>query len=185
MVGDRDKPGAGRKEIGVFSSPAGQNAAASRSGALTYGWLVSDAAARRDDARLRAALEAAAGWYRVRLVVLRPAAVVGLLRDRGLADLAVGTPAGVRWRVGHAPGGVSRTELVAHLRRCGFGAEERVAAGSPSPLGRTAARAAGGGGVGWWTCCGTGWWCPWSTRVGWWGSPRGGCRRRTWRSRSG
>jgi len=91
------------------------------------------AAARRDDPRLRAALEEAAGWYRVRLLALRPAAVVGLLRDRGLADLAVGTPAGVRWRVGHAPGGVSRTGLVEHLRRCGFGVEEMVAAGLATP----------------------------------------------------
>jgi len=90
-------------------------------------------ATRARDGRLRAALEAAAGWYRVRLVALRPAAVVGLLRDRGLADLAVGTPAGLRWRVGHAPGGVSRTELVEHLRRCGFGAEEMVAAGLAIP----------------------------------------------------
>jgi len=99
-------------------------------------WLVSDvtdAAARRDDARLRAALEAAAGWYRVRLLALRPAAVVGLLRDRGLVDLAVATPAGLRWRVGHAPGGLSRTALVEHLRRCGFAAEEMVAAGLATP----------------------------------------------------
>jgi len=99
-------------------------------------WLVGDAtgaAARRDDPRLRAALEAAAGWYRLRLLALRPGAVVGLLRDRGLADLAVATPAGLRWRVGHAPGGVSRTGLVGHLRRCGFGAEEMVAAGLATP----------------------------------------------------
>jgi len=94
---------------------------------------MTDASTRTRDARLRAALEEAAGWYRVRLVALRSAAVVGLLRDRGLADLAVGTPAGVRWRVGHAPGGVSRTELVGHLRRCGFGAEEMVAAGLAVP----------------------------------------------------
>jgi len=94
---------------------------------------VTDPAARRDDARLRAALEEAAGWYRVRLVALRPAAVVGLLRDRGLADLAVATPAGLRWRVGHAPGGPGRTALVEHLRRCGFAAEEMVAAGLATP----------------------------------------------------
>jgi len=94
---------------------------------------VTDAAARRDDARLRAALEEAAGWYRVRLLALRPAAVMGLLRDRGLADLAVATPAGLRWRVGHAPAGLSRTALVEHLRRCGFGAEEMVAAGLATP----------------------------------------------------
>jgi len=94
---------------------------------------VTDPATRTRDARLRAALEEAAGWYRVRLLALRPAAVVGLLRDRGLADLAVATPAGLRWRVGHAPGGVSRTELVEHLRRGGFGAEEMVAAGLAVP----------------------------------------------------
>jgi len=94
---------------------------------------VTDAATRARDARLRAALEEAAGWYRVRLVALRPAAVVGLLRDRGLADLAVATPAGLRWRVGHAPGGPGRTELVEHLRRCGFAAEEMVAAGLATP----------------------------------------------------
>ncbi len=106
---------------------------------------VTGAAARRDDARLRAALEEAAGWYRVRLVALRPAAVVGLLRERGLVDLAVATPAGLRWRVGHAPGGVSRTGLVEHLRRCGFGAEEMVAAGLAVP-----ARPHGGAGGGRW-----------------------------------
>ncbi len=94
---------------------------------------VTGAAAGRDDGRLRAALEEAAGWYRVRLVAARPAAVVGVLRDRGLADLAVATPAGLRWRMGYAPGGVSRTELVEHLRRCGFGAEEMVAAGLATP----------------------------------------------------
>ncbi len=122
----------------MVSSSAGQNVA--DSGRHVDAWagrcLVSDvtgAAARRDDARLRAALEEAAGWYRVRLLALRPAAVVGLLRDRGLADLAVATPAGLRWRVGHAPGGVGRTALVEHLRRCGFGAEEMVAAGLATP----------------------------------------------------
>ncbi len=94
---------------------------------------MTDPATRTRDGRLRAALEEAAGWYRVRLLVLRPAVVVSLLRDRGLADLAVGTPAGLRWRVGHAPGGVSRTELVEHLRRSGFEAEEMVAAGLAVP----------------------------------------------------
>jgi len=122
----------------VVSSSASRNVATPGRGGLTHGrgWLVGDVtdpATRRFDARLRAALEEAAGWYRVRLVALRPVAVVGLLRDRGLADLAVGTPAGVRWRVGHASGGVSRTELVEHLRRCGFGAEEMVAAGLAIP----------------------------------------------------
>jgi len=122
----------------VISSSASQNVSAVRDDRLVHGpgGLVIDvtgAAMRRDAARLRAALEEAAGWYRVRLLALRSAAVVGLLRDRGLADLAVGTPAGVRWRVGHAPGGVSRTELVGHLRRCGFGAEEMVAAGLAVP----------------------------------------------------
>jgi len=94
---------------------------------------MTDAATRARDVRLRAVLEEAAGCYRVRVLVLRPAVVVGVLRDRGLADLVVGTPAGLRWRVGHAPGGVSRTELVQHLRRCGFDAEEMVAAGVAVP----------------------------------------------------
>ena len=129
---------------------------------------MTDAATRTGDARLRAALEEAVGWYRVRLLALRPAAVVGLLRDRGLADLAVGTPAGVRWRVGHAPGGVSRTGLVEHLRRCGSGAEEMVAAGLAVPARPHAARAAGGEGAGWWTSSATGWWCRWSTPGEWW-----------------
>ncbi len=106
---------------------------------------VTDPATRARDARLRAALEEAAGWYRVRLLALRPATVVGLLRERGLADLAVATPAGLRWRVGHASGGVSRTELVEHLHRCGFGAEEMVAAGLAVP-----ARPHGGAGGGRW-----------------------------------
>lgn len=70
-----------------------------------------------DTARLRAALEAAAGWYRAGLLGGRPAAVVGLLRDRGLADLAVDTPVGLRWRVGYAPGGPGRTRLVGYLPR--------------------------------------------------------------------
>jgi len=82
-----------------------------------------------DTTRLRAALEAAAGWYRTGLLADRPAAGVGLLRDRGLADLGVDTPAGLRWRVGYAPDGPGRTGLVGYLRRRGFTEEEMVAAG--------------------------------------------------------
>lgn len=94
-----------------------------------------------DTARLCAALEAAAGWYRARLLADRPAAVVGLLRDRGLADLGVDTPAGMRWRVGYAPGGPGRVGLVGYLRGREFTEGEVVAAGLAAP-----ARSDGGAG---------------------------------------
>lgn len=97
--------------------------------------------------RLRAVLAAAAGWYRQRLLVDRASAVVGLLQDRGLVDLAVDTPAGRRWQAGYAPprhtapsGYGNRTAagergdgLVAHLGRSGFTAAEMVDAGLVVP----------------------------------------------------
>lgn len=54
---------------------------------------------------------------------------MGLLRDRGLADLGVDTPVGLRWRVGYSPGGPGLTGLVGHLRGRGFTEWEMVAAG--------------------------------------------------------
>jgi len=101
-----------------------------------------------DTARLRAALDAAAGWYRARLLVDRPPAAVGLLRDRGLADLAVDTPVGLRWRVGHAPGSPGRAGLVGYLRGRGFTEEEMVAAGLATPARPDSG--AGGAGRGRW-----------------------------------
>ncbi len=97
-----------------------------------------------DTARLRAVLDAAAGWYRAGLLVDRPPAAVGLRRDRGLADLAVDTPAGLRWRVGHAPGSPARAGLVGYLRGRGFTEEEMVAAG----LATVALPDSGAGGAG-------------------------------------
>lgn len=51
-----------------------------------------DPATRTRDVRLRAALQEAAGWYRVGLLALRRAAVVGLLWDRGVGGSGGGDP---------------------------------------------------------------------------------------------
>ena len=64
---------------------------------------------------LRAVLADAAGWYRGPLLAgAEPA--VGLLRGRGLIDLAVDTPAGIRWQFGYAPGGFGGHLLTRHLQ---------------------------------------------------------------------
>ena len=67
---------------------------------------------------LRAVLADAAGWYRAQLLTGVEAAV-GLLRGRGLIDLAVDTPAGVRWQFGYAPGGFGGHLLTRHLQARG------------------------------------------------------------------
>jgi len=75
---------------------------------------------------LRAVLADAAGWYRGQLLAgAEPA--VGLLRGRGLIDLAVDTPAGLRWRFGYAPDGGHH--LLTHLRGLGHPDALTVAAG--------------------------------------------------------
>ncbi len=66
---------------------------------------------------LRAVLADAAGWYRGQLLAGAGAeAAVGLLRGRGLIDLAVDTPAGIRWQFGYAPGGFGGHLLTRHLQ---------------------------------------------------------------------
>jgi len=74
--------------------------------------------------------------------------VVGLLRDRGLVDLAVDTPAGVRWRVGYALGGPGRAGLVDYLRHRGFTDTEMVAAGLAAPASPDGGRGRGRWGSG-------------------------------------
>jgi len=86
-----------------------------------------------DLGRLRAALAEAARWYRERLLIDRPPPVVAVLRDRGLVDLAVETPAGRRWQLGYAPASRGSAALVEHLRGCGFTDRELVDAGVAVP----------------------------------------------------
>ncbi len=86
-----------------------------------------------DLGRLRAVLAQAAGWYRERLLTDRPPLVVAVLRDRGLVDLAVDTPAGRRWQPGYAPASRGSTALVQHLRGCGFTDRELADAGVAVP----------------------------------------------------
>jgi len=78
------------------------------------------------DAALRAVLADAATFYRARLLEGGEPAV-GLLRGRGLVDLAVDTPAGLRWRFGYAPDGGHH--LLTHLRILGHPDPVIVAAG--------------------------------------------------------
>lgn len=54
------------------------------------------------EAALRAVLADAATYYRARLLEHGEPAV-GLLRGRGLVDLAADTPAGLRWQFGTPP----------------------------------------------------------------------------------
>lgn len=104
-----------------------------------------------DTARLRAALDAAAGWYRAGLLADRPAAVVELLRDRGLGVPVVDTPAGLRWRVGYPPTARAGPDWSG---TCGGGGSPRRKWSRPAWLlfpSRTAGlvgRSAGGGGMG-------------------------------------
>jgi len=78
------------------------------------------------EAALRAVLADAAAFYRARLLEGGDPAV-GLLRGRGLIDLAVDTPAGLRWRFGYAPDGGHH--LLTHLRGLGHPDALTVAAG--------------------------------------------------------
>ena len=81
--------------------------------------------------RVRAAVAAAAGWYRDRLVVDRPRAVLELLASRGLADLGGDTAIGRRWRAGHAPTGGHALATALHGQ--GFTEAELLAAGLAVP----------------------------------------------------
>jgi len=86
-----------------------------------------------DLGRLRAVLAEAARWYRERLLIDRPPLVVAVLRDRGVVDLAVETPAGRRWQLGYAPTSRGSAALVQHLRGCGFADRELLDAGVAVP----------------------------------------------------
>ena len=82
------------------------------------------------EAALRAVLADAAAWYRDRLLGdAEPA--VGLLRGRGLVDLAADTPPGLRWRFGYAPAGTAL--LLTHLRSRGHPDAVTIAAGLAAP----------------------------------------------------
>jgi len=85
------------------------------------------------EAALRAVLADAAAFYRARLLQGGEPAV-GLLRGRGLIDLAVDTPAGLRWRFGYAPDGGHH--LLTHLRGLGHPDPVTVAAGLAARTGR-------------------------------------------------
>jgi DNA primase len=84
--------------------------------------------ADESEADLRAVLVEAAAWYRDRLLSQRPSRVLRLLGDRGLADLSVDTPAGVRWQLGYTPTG-RNDRLVSDLRTRGYPDGVLVAAG--------------------------------------------------------
>ncbi len=86
-----------------------------------------------DLGRLRAVLAEAARWYRERLLTDRPPLVVAVLRERGLVDLAVETPAGRRWQLGYAPTSRGSGALVEHLRSLGFADRELLDAGVAVP----------------------------------------------------
>lgn len=85
---------------------------------------------------LRAALTEAARWYREQLLS-EGGAALALLRDRGLVDLSVDTPASIRWYLGHAPPGGRGTggadRLSRHLLAAGHGEPVLVAAGLAAP----------------------------------------------------
>jgi DNA primase catalytic core len=84
-------------------------------------------------ASLRAVLEEAAAWYRAQLLAPSSAAV-GLLRDRGLVDLAEDTPIGLQWQVGHAPASPGcADQLVTRLRDLGHADPDLLAAGVAMP----------------------------------------------------
>jgi DNA primase len=78
------------------------------------------------EAALRAVLADAATFYRTRLLEAGEPAV-GLLRGRGLVDLAADTPAGLRWGFGYAADGTH--PLLTHLRGLGHPDAVTVAAG--------------------------------------------------------
>ena len=79
------------------------------------------------EAALRAVLADAATFYRNRLLLGDAEPAVGLLRGRGLVDLAADTPAGLRWGFGYAPAGTAL--LLTHLRSRGHPDAVTVAAG--------------------------------------------------------
>jgi DNA primase catalytic core len=84
-------------------------------------------------ASLRAVLEEAAAWYCAQLRTSSSAAV-GLLRDRGLVDLAEDTPIGLRWQLGHAPATPgSADQLLTHLCELGHADRDLIAAGIAMP----------------------------------------------------
>ena len=86
--------------------------------------------ARPPEAVLRAVLADAAAFYRARLLGdAEPA--VGLLRGRGLVDLAADTPPGRRWQFGYAAAGTAL--LLTHLRSRGHPDAVSVAAGLAAP----------------------------------------------------
>jgi DNA primase len=85
-------------------------------------------------ASLRAVLEEATAWYRRQLLAPSSSAAVGLLRDRGLVDLAKDTPIGLRWQLGHAPATPgSAGQLATHLRELGHADPDLIAAGVAMP----------------------------------------------------
>jgi len=100
----------------------------------------------RDTARLRATLDAAASWYRVGLLADRPAVVVGLLRDRGLADLVVDPRRVVAGR--HAPAAPAGPGWWSTGAGAGSPTRRWSTPASSTPRTRTAGRAVRGGGVG-------------------------------------
>lgn len=83
---------------------------------------------------LRQVLADAAAWYREQLLDRPGSGAVDLLRDRGLVDLSVDTTVGLRWQLGHAPGGRGgEGGLISHLHSRGHPDRLLVDAGLAVP----------------------------------------------------
>lgn len=81
-----------------------------------------------DVGQLRAALDAAARWYRGQLLH-HDTAARRLLHQRGLAELATDSPTGHRWDAGYTPTARTGDPTCAHLRRHGYPDAVLLAAG--------------------------------------------------------